>query len=200
MAETLGNLTDVLRGRRQLKRKIRALSSEAKASAYIIGSLPFIMTLLIYLVNSEYITGLFADPRGQVTRSTFDYQHEANLPTLVTLLGQTEVQVRSLLDNAGMALTGGVSGQISGNIVHVDKPSVTLADGSTQTIMLDMTYNDFGQVTSLTDAEGIVSEYQYYPENDPDGDGIVSETLDALRTLSGATGGYRSHIIRDATG
>jgi tight adherence protein B len=65
LAETLNNLTDVLRGRRQLKRKIRALSSEAKASAYIIGSLPFIMTLLIYLVNSEYITGLFADPRGQ---------------------------------------------------------------------------------------------------------------------------------------
>ncbi|RMD61298.1 MAG: pilus assembly protein TadB [Alphaproteobacteria bacterium] len=65
LAETLGNLSDVLRGRRQLKRKIRALSSEAKASAYIIGSLPFVMTLLIYLVNSEYILGLFRDPRGQ---------------------------------------------------------------------------------------------------------------------------------------
>ena len=65
LAETLNNLADVLRGRRQLKRKIRALSSEAKASAYIIGSLPFVMTLLIYLVNSEYILGLFNDPRGQ---------------------------------------------------------------------------------------------------------------------------------------
>ena len=65
LAETLSNLSEVLRGRRQLKRKIRALSSEAKASAYIIGSLPFIMTLLIYLVNAEYIIGLFMDPRGQ---------------------------------------------------------------------------------------------------------------------------------------
>jgi tight adherence protein B len=65
LAETLNNLAEVLRGRRQLKRKIRALSSEAKASAYIIGSLPFVMTLLIYLVNSEYILGLFNDPRGQ---------------------------------------------------------------------------------------------------------------------------------------
>ena len=65
LAETLNNLADVLRGRRQLKRKIRALSSEAKASAYIIGSLPFIMTLLIYVVNKEYIVGLFMDPRGQ---------------------------------------------------------------------------------------------------------------------------------------
>lgn len=65
LAETLNNLSEVLRGRRQLKRKIKALSSEAKASAYIIGSLPFIMTLLIYLVNTEYIVGLFTDVRGQ---------------------------------------------------------------------------------------------------------------------------------------
>jgi len=66
LAETLNNLAEVLRGRRQLKRKIKALSSEAKASAYIIGSLPFIMCLLIYLVNEPYIVGLFTDPRGQV--------------------------------------------------------------------------------------------------------------------------------------
>ena len=65
LAETLENLSNVLRGRRQLKLKIKALSSEAKASAYIIGSLPFVMTLLIYLVNREYIMGLFLDPRGQ---------------------------------------------------------------------------------------------------------------------------------------
>ncbi len=65
LAETLTNLSDVLRGRRQLKRKVKALSSEAKASAYIIGSLPFIMTALIYLVNAQYITALFVDPRGQ---------------------------------------------------------------------------------------------------------------------------------------
>ena len=66
LAETLNNLAEVLRGRRQLKRKIKALSSEAKASAYIIGSLPFIMCLLIYLVNEPYIAGLFSDPRGQM--------------------------------------------------------------------------------------------------------------------------------------
>jgi tight adherence protein B len=66
LAETLNNLAEVLRGRRQLKRKIKALSSEAKASAYIIGSLPFIMCLLIYLVNEAYIVGLFTDPRGQI--------------------------------------------------------------------------------------------------------------------------------------
>jgi tight adherence protein B len=65
LTETLTNLSDVLRGRRQLKRKIKAMSSEAKASSYIIGSLPFIMTGLIYFVNPAYIGGLFTDPRGQ---------------------------------------------------------------------------------------------------------------------------------------
>ena len=64
LAETLANLSDVLRGRRQLKLKIKALSSEAKASAYIIGSLPFIMSVLIFLVNPDYIMDLVEDPRG----------------------------------------------------------------------------------------------------------------------------------------
>jgi len=64
LAETLSNLSDVLRRRRQLKLKIKALSSEAKASAYIIGSLPFIMAVLIYLVNPDYISDLFTDDRG----------------------------------------------------------------------------------------------------------------------------------------
>ncbi len=66
LAETLENLSGVLRGRRQLKLKIKALSSEAKASAYIIGSLPFVMAVLIYLVNSNYIMDLFIDPRGHL--------------------------------------------------------------------------------------------------------------------------------------
>lgn len=64
LAETLANLSDVLRRRRQLKLKIKALSSEAKASAYIIGSLPFVMALLIFLVNPGYIDDLVEDPRG----------------------------------------------------------------------------------------------------------------------------------------
>ena len=64
LAETLANLSDVLRRRRQLKLKIKALSSEAKASAYIIGSLPFIMALLIWLINPGYIADLWIDPRG----------------------------------------------------------------------------------------------------------------------------------------
>ncbi len=66
ISESLNNLSEVLRSRRHLKRKVKAMSSEAKASAYIIGSLPFIMTGIIYTTNPEYITGLFTDPRGQI--------------------------------------------------------------------------------------------------------------------------------------
>jgi len=66
LTETLQNLSEVLRRRRQLKLKIKALSSEAKASAYIIGALPFIMAVVIYMVNPGYITTLVEDPRGHV--------------------------------------------------------------------------------------------------------------------------------------
>ncbi len=64
LAETLSNLSDILRRRRQMKLKIRALSSEARASAYILGCLPFVMFALLYLMNNEYVMKLFTDPRG----------------------------------------------------------------------------------------------------------------------------------------
>lgn len=66
LAETLANLSDILRKRRQMQLKIKAMSSEAKTSAYIIGSLPFIMFVMLYLVSEEYIMALFTDPRGLV--------------------------------------------------------------------------------------------------------------------------------------
>jgi tight adherence protein B len=66
LAETLGNLADLIRKRRQLKLKIKAMSSEAKASAMIIGSLPFVMFCLLMLVNSDYVMTLFQKPTGKV--------------------------------------------------------------------------------------------------------------------------------------
>jgi tight adherence protein B len=66
LAETLENLSAVIRRRRQMKLKIKAFSSEAKASAYIIGSLPFIMFVLIMMVNYDYAITLFTDKRGVV--------------------------------------------------------------------------------------------------------------------------------------
>ncbi|HYC05623.1 MAG TPA: type II secretion system F family protein [Azospirillaceae bacterium] len=64
LAETLGNLSNLLRRRRQLKLKISALSSEAKASAWIIGSLPFLMFAAIMIMNRDYAMALLTDPRG----------------------------------------------------------------------------------------------------------------------------------------
>jgi tight adherence protein B len=66
LAETLENLSNVIRRRRQMKLKIKALSSEAKASAYIIGSLPFLMFAIILVLNYNYAMMLFRDPRGLV--------------------------------------------------------------------------------------------------------------------------------------
>ncbi len=64
LAETLSNLSEILRKRRQMKLKIRAVSSEARASAMILGSLPFAMFLILLLVNEGYVMELFIDPRG----------------------------------------------------------------------------------------------------------------------------------------
>ncbi|QSR17997.1 type II secretion system F family protein [Novosphingobium sp. KA1] len=66
LAETLANLGDVLRKRSQMKLKIRAMSSESKASAYIVGSLPFIVFGMIYWINPGYIGKFFIDERLMV--------------------------------------------------------------------------------------------------------------------------------------
>ena len=66
LAETLSNLADVLRKRAQMKLKIRAMSSESKASAMIVGSLPFIVFTLVWLINPGYMSGFFSDQRLMV--------------------------------------------------------------------------------------------------------------------------------------
>ncbi|MEY4869625.1 MAG: hypothetical protein RIS11_819 [Pseudomonadota bacterium] len=63
LAETLSNLAEVLRKRAQMKLKIRAMSSESKASAYIVGSLPFVVFGLVWSVNPGYLSGFFSEPR-----------------------------------------------------------------------------------------------------------------------------------------
>ena len=63
LAETLSNLADVLRKRAQMKLKIRAMSSESKASAYIVGALPFIVFGLIWFINGQYMQNFFIDQR-----------------------------------------------------------------------------------------------------------------------------------------
>lgn len=66
LSETLFNLSTVLRARKMLKEKVKALSSEAKASAMIIGSLPFIVMGLVYMVRPDYMALLFTTTVGNL--------------------------------------------------------------------------------------------------------------------------------------
>ncbi|WP_375289548.1 type II secretion system F family protein [Qipengyuania sp.] len=63
LAETLSNLADVLRKRAQMKLKIKAMSSESKASAMIVGALPFIVFGLITWINPGYTAQFFTEER-----------------------------------------------------------------------------------------------------------------------------------------
>ena len=64
LAEALGNLSRVLRERKKMKDKIKAVSQEATTSAMIIGSLPVAVTGLIYITTPNYIKLLFTHPTG----------------------------------------------------------------------------------------------------------------------------------------
>lgn len=64
LAETLGNLSSLLRDRRQMKLKIKAFSSEARTTAIIMGSLPFVLGGVLFLLNPDYMSTMFSDPRG----------------------------------------------------------------------------------------------------------------------------------------
>jgi tight adherence protein B len=66
LSETLGNLSKVLRERKKMKAKIRAVSQEAKASAAIIGSLPLIVGGLVTLTSPTYIKPLFTTMTGNI--------------------------------------------------------------------------------------------------------------------------------------
>jgi tight adherence protein B len=66
LSEALGNLASVLRDRKRLEGKVRAMSSEAKASAMIIGSLPPGVMGLVYLTTPAYISLLFTEKMGNL--------------------------------------------------------------------------------------------------------------------------------------
>ena len=65
LAETLANLSRVIRARKALRLKARALSSEARASAMVLAALPFVVGGVMYLMNPELVLPLFLDSRGR---------------------------------------------------------------------------------------------------------------------------------------
>ena len=66
LAEALGNLSTVIRSRKLMREKVKALSAEAVASAAIIGCLPPAVAILIFITAPDYMGPLFTDPRGRV--------------------------------------------------------------------------------------------------------------------------------------
>lgn len=64
LSEALGNLSGVLRDRKTMNAKVKALSAEAKASALVLGSLPFVVMSLVYLSTPKYISYLFTTMVG----------------------------------------------------------------------------------------------------------------------------------------
>ena len=66
LAEALNNLSAVLRSRKMLREKIKALSSEAIASSFIIGSLPPAVVIMIMVTSPRYMAPMFSDPRGNL--------------------------------------------------------------------------------------------------------------------------------------
>lgn len=66
MSEIIANLSAIMRQREKLRSKIKAMSSEARASAMIIGSLPFIMSGIIWFINPDYMMKFVDDERGHI--------------------------------------------------------------------------------------------------------------------------------------
>jgi tight adherence protein B len=66
LSEALHNLSLVLRSRKLMREKINALSSEAKASAGIIGALPICVMVMVYITSPAYMGLLFSDPTGHM--------------------------------------------------------------------------------------------------------------------------------------
>lgn len=65
LAETLSNLSALIRRRKEVRVRTRALTAESKASTIILGSLPVLVALALYLLSRDSMTSLFADPRGR---------------------------------------------------------------------------------------------------------------------------------------
>jgi tight adherence protein B len=65
IAETLSNLSGIIRQRKAVRMKARALTAEAQASAAIIAATPFVAGVGLFLINRDLTSVLFIDPRGR---------------------------------------------------------------------------------------------------------------------------------------
>jgi RHS repeat-associated protein len=141
------------------------------------------------------------------TTYTYDYQEDSNFAGLAAQIGGgiTAPQVQARLAASGIPMgLGDVNGdgrtdQIHGNLIRTHDPTVTLVTGSneaavegttSQPVVTLYTYNDFGQMTSTTDAEGNVTAYSYYGPTSPGPSG---------GPIFPTGGGYLAQTVEDST-
>lgn len=86
LAETLANLSAIIRARKALRLKARALSSEAKASAVVLSLLPFFIGTIMFFLNREAMSVLFVDPRGRFMLGFAFLSLIAGLATMNTII------------------------------------------------------------------------------------------------------------------
>ncbi|MDC0936556.1 Calx-beta domain-containing protein, partial [Pirellulales bacterium] len=142
------------------------------------------------------------------TTYAYDYQEGTDFAGLAAELGISALDVQSLLTSAGIPMGlgdvngDGLTNQIAGNVLRVEFPTVHLLAGSHQAAIEGVTqqpivalyeYNDFGQTVRQVDPEGNVTLFDYYSEQDPDGDGNVDNAAG-----DPTTGGYLREINADA--
>lgn len=142
------------------------------------------------------------------TVSVFDYQEDDDVSALAQQIGLREAEVQALLDRANVVIglgdvnADGQTDQRAGNMVQVIHPTVQLLpdshmaqiERSTQQPIVEISvFNRAGQLTRLRDAEGNVTLHDYYPENDPDGDG-----KDLTPGMSSEPLGYLKETLLDA--
>lgn len=70
LAEIINNLSTILRKRKQLRHKIRAMTSEGRATAWVLGLLPVFVFCMLYIMQPDYLLPFFTDPIGMMMFGT----------------------------------------------------------------------------------------------------------------------------------
>jgi tight adherence protein B len=89
LAETLANLSHIIRRRKEIRLKARALSSEAKSSAVVLALLPFVVGGVMFLVNPDLASVLFLDPRGRFMMGLAFLSLAAGIITMAVIINKS---------------------------------------------------------------------------------------------------------------
>jgi YD repeat-containing protein len=142
------------------------------------------------------------------TSWTFDYQEgDASTNGITAYASSYAINLSGAVFTLGDINGDARTDQAHGNVVRRADPSVTLLAGThqagidtdlVQSIATRWQYNDLGQPTAMLDPEGNRRERTYWPETDPDGNGVPSPAPADGRVLNTSTGGYVATLVRDA--